>query len=149
MTLRAAPLARLKLHQLANAAALLPAAAARTRSRQLKAWTALRQRRLHNTSVILSRGGLQLQIRPPHQLAVAAPLATGIVMMPNGNTSSGTQSRGHANHSHGHHHHHDMTYLTSGNKNDPGVKITRVGLYVNLGMAIVKGAGGYFFNSQA
>jgi len=52
-------------------------------------------------------------------------------------------------HSHGHHHHHDNTFLTSSNKNDPGVKITRVGLYVNLGMAIAKGAGGYVFNSQA
>ena len=30
-------------------------------------------------------------------------------------------------HSHGHHHHHDNTYLTSGNKNDPGVRITRIG----------------------
>lgn len=50
---------------------------------------------------------------------------------------------------HGHHHHHDNTYLTSQNKDDPGVRITRVGLYVNLGMAIAKGAGGYVFNSQA
>ncbi|KAK3111101.1 mitochondrial metal transporter [Teratosphaeriaceae sp. CCFEE 6253] len=53
-------------------------------------------------------------------------------------------------HSHGgHHHHHDNTYLTSSNKSDPGVRITRIGLYVNLGMAIAKGAGGYIFNSQA
>ena len=53
-------------------------------------------------------------------------------------------------HSHGgHHHHHDNTFLTSSNKSDPGVRITRVGLYVNLGMAIAKGAGGYVFNSQA
>jgi len=59
------------------------------------------------------------------------------------------QARGHMGHSHGHHHHHDNTFLTSSNKNDPGVKITRVGLYVNLGMAIAKGAGGYVFNSQA
>ncbi|KAK0945813.1 mitochondrial metal transporter [Friedmanniomyces endolithicus] len=58
-----------------------------------------------------------------------------------------TQSR---SHSHGsHHHHNDNTYLTSTNKSDPGVKITRIGLYVNLGMAITKGAGGYIFNSQA
>ncbi|PSK57789.1 Metal tolerance protein C1 [Elsinoe australis] len=60
------------------------------------------------------------------------------------------QVRTHMGHSHGHgHHHHDNTYLTSTNKNDPGVKITRVGLYVNLGMAIGKGVGGYAFNSQA
>ncbi|KAH7041080.1 cation efflux family-domain-containing protein [Microdochium trichocladiopsis] len=55
-------------------------------------------------------------------------------------------TRGHGGH---HHHHHDNTYLTSGNKNDAGVRITRIGLYSNLGMAIVKGAGGYMFNSQA
>ena len=54
-------------------------------------------------------------------------------------------------HSHGghHHHHHDNTYLTSTNKSDPGVRITRIGLYVNLGMAVGKGVGGYVFNSQA
>ena len=49
-------------------------------------------------------------------------------------------------HSHGHH---DNTYLTSKNKKDPGVRITRIGLYVNLGMAIAKGTGGIVFNSQA
>lgn len=57
-------------------------------------------------------------------------------------------SHGHGGHHH-HHHHHDTTFLTSANKSDPGVRITRVGLYVNLGMAIAKGAGGYIFNSQA
>ena len=57
-------------------------------------------------------------------------------------------SRAHSGHSH-HHHHHDNTYLTSTNKHDAGVKVTRLGLYVNLGMAISKGIGGYFFNSQA
>ncbi|KAJ4292213.1 mitochondrial metal transporter [Collariella sp. IMI 366227] len=61
-----------------------------------------------------------------------------------------TQSRGHAGHGHGHHHHHhDNVYLTSQNKNDAGVRITRIGLYSNLGMAIAKGAGGYAFNSQS
>jgi divalent metal cation (Fe/Co/Zn/Cd) transporter len=60
------------------------------------------------------------------------------------------QSRAHSGHSHGHHHHHhDNVYLTSQNKNDAGVRITRIGLYSNLGMAIAKGAGGYFFHSQA
>jgi Co/Zn/Cd efflux system component len=61
------------------------------------------------------------------------------------------QKRSHAGHSHGghHHHHHDSSYLTSKNTSDPGVRITRIGLYVNLGMAIAKGTGGYVFNSQA
>lgn len=59
------------------------------------------------------------------------------------------QTRSHGGHSAGDHHHHDNTYLTSTNRNDAGVKITRVGLYVNLGMAIVKGVGGYYFNSKA
>ena len=58
------------------------------------------------------------------------------------------QHRGHAGHSHSHHSH-DNTYLTSTNKNDAGVRITRIGLYVNLGMAIFKGIGGYAFNSKA
>lgn len=60
---------------------------------------------------------------------------------------STTQTRGHAGH--GHHHHHDNVYLTSQNKHDAGVRITRIGLYSNLGMAVVKGAGGYYFNSQS
>ena len=58
-----------------------------------------------------------------------------------------TQTRSHGGHSH--HHHHDNTYLTSSNKNDAGVRITRIGLYSNLGMAVAKGVGGYVFNSQA
>ena len=57
------------------------------------------------------------------------------------------QSRSHTGHSH--HHHHDNSLLISKNKSDPGVRITRIGLVVNLGMAAAKGAGGYFFNSQA
>ncbi|KAI0858939.1 cation efflux family-domain-containing protein [Xylaria cubensis] len=68
--------------------------------------------------------------------------------------TSVTQTRTHSghNHSHGHHHHghhHDNVYLTSTNKNDAGVRITRIGLYSNLGMAVAKGVGGYAFNSQA
>ncbi|KAL5402435.1 hypothetical protein PMIN03_010669 [Paraphaeosphaeria minitans] len=59
-----------------------------------------------------------------------------------------TQTRSHGGHSH-HHHHHDNTYLVSKNKNDAGVRITRIGLYVNLGMAVGKGVGGYVFHSQA
>jgi hypothetical protein len=61
-------------------------------------------------------------------------------------TLSQTQTRSHGGHSH---HHHDNTYLTSTNKNDAGVRITRIGLYSNLGMAIAKGIGGYAFNSQS
>ncbi|KAF5021050.1 hypothetical protein F66182_6928 [Fusarium sp. NRRL 66182] len=63
-------------------------------------------------------------------------------------------SHGHEHgHSHGilghHHHHHDNGYLTSANKDDPGVRITRIGLLSNLGMAVVKFAGGWAFNSKA
>ncbi|KAK2050635.1 hypothetical protein LZ31DRAFT_547916 [Colletotrichum somersetense] len=59
--------------------------------------------------------------------------------------------RNHSGHSHHHHHHHghDNVYLTSANKNDAGVRITRIGLFSNLGMAFAKGAGGYAFGSQA
>lgn len=65
-------------------------------------------------------------------------------------TLSQTQTRGHRGHKHGGgHHHHDNAYLTSQNKNDAGVRITRIGLYSNLGMAIAKGVGGYVFNSKA
>ncbi|RYP91002.1 hypothetical protein DL770_002832 [Monosporascus sp. CRB-9-2] len=59
-----------------------------------------------------------------------------------------TRSHGHK-HGHGHHHHHDNVYLTSTNKNDAGVRITRLGLFSNLGMAVAKGVGGYLFNSKA
>lgn len=69
---------------------------------------------------------------------------------------SSTRSQTRAAHSHGHshglghhhHHHHDNTYLVSKNKHDAGVRITRIGLYVNLGMAVGKGVGGYVFHSQ-
>ncbi|KAI1483962.1 cation efflux family-domain-containing protein [Daldinia eschscholtzii] len=61
-----------------------------------------------------------------------------------------SQTRSHSGHKHSHgHHHHDNVYLTSQNKNDAGVRITRIGLYSNLGMAVAKGAGGYLFNSKA
>lgn len=59
-------------------------------------------------------------------------------------TKSETRARAHS-----HHHHHDNSYLVSKNKQDPGVRITRYGLYTNLAMAVVKGVGGYAFNSQA
>ena len=59
------------------------------------------------------------------------------------------QTRGHAGHSHdSHHYSHDNTFFLSKNKNDAGVRITRTGLYVNLGLAVTKGIGGWVFNSQ-
>jgi len=71
--------------------------------------------------------------------------------------ASAQQQRDHIGHSHSHshghgghhHHHHDNTYLVSKNKTDAGVRITRIGLYVNLMMAVSKGIGGWYFNSQA
>ncbi|EXJ57047.1 hypothetical protein A1O7_07391 [Cladophialophora yegresii CBS 114405] len=63
--------------------------------------------------------------------------------------STRQQTRSHAGHSHGHGHSHDNTYLTSQNRNDAGVRITRIGLFVNLGMALGKGIGGVMFHSQA
>lgn len=69
--------------------------------------------------------------------------------------ASAQQQRDHIGHSHSHshghggHHHHDNTYLVSKNKTDAGVRITRIGLYVNLVMAVSKGIGGWYFNSQA
>ncbi|KAI5459924.1 cation efflux family-domain-containing protein [Mariannaea sp. PMI_226] len=64
---------------------------------------------------------------------------------------STSQIRPHGGHSHGPggHHHHDNAYLTSTDKSDPGVRITRIGLLANLGMAIAKFAGGWAFNSKA
>lgn len=59
--------------------------------------------------------------------------------------ASKTQTREHAGHSHGS----EASQLVAGDKNDAAVKITRLGLYVNLGMAIAKGIGGYTFNSKA
>ncbi|KAE8139422.1 cation efflux family-domain-containing protein [Aspergillus pseudotamarii] len=63
-----------------------------------------------------------------------------------------TQTRshgGHGGHHHHHHHHGGNVYLTSTNKNDAGVRITRIGLVANLAMAIGKFIGGYVFHSQA
>lgn len=68
-------------------------------------------------------------------------------LLPVTNMTSLKHARDHGGHSH--HHHHDNTYLVSSNKNDAGVKITRIGLFVNLAMAIGKGVGGYAFHSQA
>ena len=93
----------------------------------LQTTSALRHKSTSSTSSALLRLPL-----PPSSVAMAV----------NG------QLRAHSGHHH-HHHHRDNTYLTSTNKNDAGVRVTRLGLYVNLGMAISKGIGGYYFNSQA
>lgn len=89
------------------------------------------------------------------------PLSTSLVWSPAAARAALTirapmavQTRGHADHGHGHghhhhHHHHDNVYLTSSNKKDAGVRITRIGLFVNLAMAISKFVGGYIFHSQA
>lgn len=63
----------------------------------------------------------------------------------------GGQTRGHSGHGGHHHHHHhgSNVYLTSSNKFDAGVRITRIGLVSNLAMAIGKFIGGYVFHSQA
>ncbi|KGO75797.1 Cation efflux protein [Penicillium italicum] len=63
-------------------------------------------------------------------------------------THTGNHGHSHS-HGHGHHHHHDNTYLTSTNKRDAGVRITRIGLVANLCMAIGKFIGGYVFHSQS
>ncbi|KAJ2981326.1 hypothetical protein NQ176_g2095 [Zarea fungicola] len=57
-------------------------------------------------------------------------------------------SHSHGGHSHGGHSH-DNSYLVSAKKNDPGVRITRIGLLANLLMAIAKFVGGWTFNSKA
>lgn len=90
-------------------------------------------------------------LRSPLQWSNIAHRARNPTYSPPTVSMAGSQQQVRA-HSHGHgghHHHHDTTFLTSANKSDPGVRITRVGLYVNLGMAVAKGAGGYIFNSQA
>ena len=55
----------------------------------------------------------------------------------------------HGGHGHAHGHSHDNSYLTSTNKADAGVRITRIGLFVNCLMALGKGLGGFFLNSQS
>jgi hypothetical protein len=66
-----------------------------------------------------------------------------------GHNHNQSHDHGHSHGFLGHHHHHDNAYLTSGNKDDPGVRITRIGLISNLGMAVAKFAGGWAFNSRA
>lgn len=86
-----------------------------------------------------------------------APVRSRIRTLPAIMGSALKQTRDHGDHGHGHshsglghhHHHHDNTYLTSANTSDPGVRITRLGLLSNLGMAIAKFIGGWAFNSRS
>lgn len=56
-------------------------------------------------------------------------------------------------HSHGHGHSHsgttDLLIKQGGNLRSPGVRITYIGLATNIGMALVKGVGGFYFHSQS
>lgn len=94
-------------------------------------------------------------LRSPHQWShivhrIRKPTASaGSTKMATAQQTILGQARTHMGHSHSHDHNHDNTYLTSTNRDDPGVRITRIGLYVNLAMAIGKGFGGYVFHSQA
>lgn len=88
------------------------------------------------------------QAQVPNTALVQPSASRPLIYKPLRNMAS-SQKRDHGGHSHGHHHHHDNTYLTSKNKADAGVRITRLGLYTNVGMAIGKGIGGWYFNSQA
>lgn len=64
-------------------------------------------------------------------------------------TAPPTRAHSH-HHGHGHSHSHGPDpFLVSKDKTDPGVRITRIGLYVNVFMALSKGAGGWYFGSQA
>ena len=83
-----------------------------------------------------------------HRIRKPAALGASTDMATNSPTGRGPV-RTHMGHSHSHERNHDNTYLTSTNRDDPGVRITRIGLYVNLAMAIGKSAGGYIFHSQA
>lgn len=59
---------------------------------------------------------------------------------------------GHSEHSHGIFHSHTHGHnelLTSGSLSNPAVRITWIGLFVNIGMAASKGVGGVYFHSQA
>lgn len=87
--------------------------------------------------------------RPPTSFKLAASQQARV------HSSHRHDHDGHDDHSHGHslfghHHHHGADpFLTSKDKTDPGVRITRIGLFVNLGMVVTKGLGGWVFNSQA
>lgn len=125
-----------------------------TRFPRLYTSAALCARHLHNSSAsrITARNALGRQTLPPQLLLAkratfSPPSIPALPLITMGHTHK-RQHAGHA-HGHGHGHSHDNAYLTSSNRNDAGVKITRIGLFVNLAMAIGKGFGGYIFHSQA
>ncbi|UNI21439.1 mitochondrial metal transporter [Purpureocillium takamizusanense] len=92
----------------------------------------------------------------PSVLLHLAPVRGRIRSLPGIMGAAQQQTRDHGDHGHGHshghghhHHHHDNSYLISANKNDSGVRITRIGLLSNLGMAVAKFVGGWAFNSKS
>lgn len=98
------------------------------------------------SSRVLTSSAPLLKVCPAVGLSHGRPRSSRRALL----TLSMTQTRGHGHHGHSHHHHHhDNVYLTSTNKNDAGVRITRIGLLANLCMAIGKFIGGYVFHSQA
>ncbi|KAJ5698306.1 Cation efflux protein [Penicillium macrosclerotiorum] len=120
-------------------------------------WCRLRPS-LHSYSRVSSlRGSAQRRVLTSLPILTACPSSLAHVRPSLGASPTPltmAQTRDHSGHSHGHghhhhHHHHDNVYLTSTNKNDAGVRITRIGLVANLAMAIGKFIGGYVFHSQA
>jgi hypothetical protein len=130
----------------------LPSSSTKTRSPSVGQsrvlLTAATNPRLANKTASRLRSPLQWS-RIAHGARDPTYLSSALGSMGGSKMEGSQQVRAHSHGHGGHHHHHDTTFLTSANKSDPGVKITRVGLYVNLGMAVAKGAGGYIFNSQA
>ncbi|KAJ5238721.1 hypothetical protein N7468_003340 [Penicillium chermesinum] len=104
----------------------------------------------HSYPLCLSAQQRILATLSPHKSRLSSLYNARPASHPPVKSISMTQTRGHGGHSHGHHHHHhDNVYLTSSNKKDAGVRITRIGLVANLAMAISKFIGGYVFHSQA
>jgi hypothetical protein len=106
----------------------------------------------HNQSRVLQTSATIALSHLPHSLKPSPPFSSIThYQFRNRPTVTGSTKTFTMTHSHSHagHSHHDNTYLISKNKNDAGVRITRIGLAANLGMAIAKGVGGYLFHSQA
>lgn len=123
---------------------LLPLQSTRNRPLSLHS---LQSHAKRNHSIRTSHGFLVNQISQRWRCNTILHPSSTLLKKPRRSSSSimmATQVRNHG----GHQHHHDNTYLTSRNKNDAGVRITRIGLYVNFCMAIGKGVGGYAFQSQ-
>ena len=103
--------------------------------------------RTHHHHTLLSSFVIPSSSTTYHTSPLLHPLSSHLRRWPSPVMSSTTLTRPHSGHSH--QHHHDNTYLVSTDKKDAGVRITRIGLYVNFCMAIGKGLGGYFLNSQS